>query len=249
VLGTLLAPGVGTVVGGLLGGFIGGLVGGWLGAQVDAATGGALNTSLNAVPGLAGAITAASYLPLTPGGFESDLERLSLRTGGNLLEDGERLAAKELGAGERGLVQEGSAAERNTGRAGGNSVRGGGTPRPAMVGADDLPVYEVSRSRTPAIAANTEAAWREGYPEVLTYRGAGAPSRRGWYRSRGPAGPGLWWDEYPYDSVVEGGPGSRLQPVPISEQLQQSQDLRRFYRSNNLSENDRFRVRVVDRSI
>jgi hypothetical protein len=58
------------------------------------------------------------------------------------------------------------------------------------------------------------------------------PPAIAWATSHGiVAGPGQSLDEYPFASTLEGGPKDwlRVAPAAVSEQLQQSKDLRWFY--------------------
>lgn len=112
----------------------------------------------------------------------------------------------------------------------------------------DLPTYEVSRSRTPEIAKNTEDAIAKGKPTELERvdRATRDANRRDALKDQTPAGPGKSLDEYPFASCKQGGAGACVREVPAAEQNTQGGDLGGFYRSNNIKPGDKFKVKVVE---
>ena len=106
----------------------------------------------------------------------------------------------------------------------------------------DVPVMCVYAHRTPFIFINIAAAMAEFAPglppRALHYLGdaaAAAANRRQALRGVASCTPSLGrkWsrDEYPFASTQEGGQGSRVMCVPVSEQQTQSADLPQFYGS------------------
>lgn len=117
--------------------------------------------------------------------------------------------------------------------------------------AEELPTLVISRARMPQIAENIENALGAGRPDVLT-RGAGkvaadanrAAALEAVEGVQFPAGSSV--DEYPFASVVEGGEGSWLGQVPMSEQRIQGGVINGFFSKNKLPVGGRFRVVVGD---
>lgn len=130
---------------------------------------------------------------------------------------------------------------------GGYSVAGKGANKLGDA-LDDLPIFEVSRSRTPNIADNVEDALAQGKPDVLnrtTDRAEIRRNRREALRGQPAAGPGQSLDEYPFASCAQGGGGACVRAVPAGENHTQGGDLGAFYSRYNIQHGDPYRVRVV----
>jgi RHS repeat-associated protein len=108
------------------------------------------------------------------------------------------------------------------------------------------PVLTFSRSQTPAITANIEAAIANGAPTQLTRatqaeaRANRAAALQG--TSRPPSG--FSRDEYPIASSIQGGSGARIATVPAREQNVQGGLISQFYSRNNIQPGDCFCIRV-----
>ena len=116
---------------------------------------------------------------------------------------------------------------------------------------DDLPTLTFTRSETPNVANNIDAALKEGKPNVLTREGSLSQQRRN--RSAALKGkrdlaiPGQTsLDEFPFASTKEGGAGARVEAVPIKEQNIQGGKMRQFFKKNNVKDGDKFKVKVKD---
>lgn len=107
-------------------------------------------------------------------------------------------------------------------------------------------IVPVSLSVTPTIALNV-AAYQGGKPQRLTrvdfvQRNI---NRANALRGRGPAGPGLSWDEYPFASTREGGFGASVIPVPQMENWKQGGIVGASYLIENIKVGDPFWAVVV----
>jgi hypothetical protein len=114
-----------------------------------------------------------------------------------------------------------------------------------------LPVYIVYRSRTPEIAAHTLSAFAYNHSRELTYLGPSSPqteiNRRCNCNRNIPRPIDKECDEYPYASTTEGNScSSHIALIPVEEHRKQRDDLRNFYRLNQLKAGDKFRVEVVE---
>lgn len=112
----------------------------------------------------------------------------------------------------------------------------------------ELPTIAFSKSQTPGIANNIEAALAEGYPSVLTrlegrdaIRAQRADALAG--QAKPPSGYSL--DEFPFASSQQGGAGARVVQVPRTEQNIQGGMLSSFYQRYGITHGDPFNVIVV----
>jgi hypothetical protein len=111
-----------------------------------------------------------------------------------------------------------------------------------------LPTIAFSRTTTPGIASNIEAAIADGQPSVLnrlTGRDLIRANRADALSGLQELDPSLSLDEYPFASTMQGGAGARVASVPRIEQNIQGGQLSSFYQSNGIGHGDPFRVIVV----
>lgn len=110
-----------------------------------------------------------------------------------------------------------------------------------------IPVFPVSRSVTPNIADNIQAA-TGGAPTVLnreTDPRQIARNRRAALRGQPRPPPGFSLDEFPFASTLQGGAGARVAPVPVGEQAIQGGSLSSFFQANKIGQGGPFIVIVV----
>lgn len=132
--------------------------------------------------------------------------------------------------------------------AGGIEAMSSGLGRLGVAAGSDIPTIAFSRARTPGIADNIEAAIADGHPSVLNRLEAQDLIRANRRDAlRGQPSPALnhSLDEYPFASSIQGGAGSRVSAVPVTEQNIQGGLLSSFYQTNNIRAGDPFRVLVV----
>ena len=103
----------------------------------------------------------------------------------------------------------------------------------------------------PGIATNVANAFMLGQPMVLTRASKEQKNRNrdaatGRLASAGyDNGVQMSWDEYPFASSLEGGAGTIIARVPLSEQNMQGWTLSQFYRLNNVNLGDRYKVAIL----
>ena len=111
-------------------------------------------------------------------------------------------------------------------------------------GAKTLPEVRFSAGRYPELAENISHAQRAGHPSVLTHAGNSAANRAASLDGVPNIRP-LSRDEYPFASSLEGGAGSWIGHVPVSQQNAQGAILKNFFKQNNIQPGDQYRV-IVD---
>ncbi len=107
---------------------------------------------------------------------------------------------------------------------------------------------EISASKYPELAENILNAQRAGHPDVLTHGGEAVinanrnAALHQPYRDFVPnIGGGLSRDEYPFASSLQGGGGSWVGHIPVSQQQAQGG----LIRAMNLKPGDQYRVVIV----
>ncbi len=116
--------------------------------------------------------------------------------------------------------------------------------------ATKLPVFEVSRSKYPEIAAHHEEAFAAGHPNILTrikdnQKLVDKNRRQATYPLKGSR-PGMQKDEFPYASTYEGGKGASAKFVNKEQNSAHGSDLGKFYLKYDLQDGDKFIVKLVD---
>jgi hypothetical protein len=106
-----------------------------------------------------------------------------------------------------------------------------------------LPELRISASTYPELAENILNAQKAGHPSVLTYGGNIAANRAAALEGV-PNIRGLTRDEYPFASSMQGGGGSWVGHVPLSQQNAQGALLKNFFKQNNIMPGDQYRVIV-----
>jgi hypothetical protein len=110
--------------------------------------------------------------------------------------------------------------------------------------AKTLPEVKFSATKYPELAENIRHAQAAGHPSVLTHQGNSAANRAAALDGVPNIRP-LSRDEYPFASSLEGGGGSWIGHVPVSQQNAQGAILKNFFKQNNIKPGDQYRV-VVD---
>ena len=108
-----------------------------------------------------------------------------------------------------------------------------------------LPELRISPSRYPELADNILNAQKAGHPSVLTHGGNSAANRAAALDGVPNIRP-LSRDEYPFASSLEGGGGSWVGHIPVSQQNAQGALLKNFFKQNNIKLGDQYRVIVGD---
>jgi len=106
-----------------------------------------------------------------------------------------------------------------------------------------LPELRISAKEYPELAENILNAQRAGHPDVLTH-GGNAAANRGAALGEVPNIPPWSRDEYPFASAQEGGGGSWVGHVPVSQQNAQGALLKNFLKKYNIKPGDQYRVVV-----
>jgi hypothetical protein len=123
-----------------------------------------------------------------------------------------------------------------------------GLPNTGLKAQTYLPTLTFSRSRIPNIASHIASAQSRGFPSILTRTTNSTlidRNRREACRNFVPqAPPNTSCDEYPFASTYEGGAGSSIRAVPLTEQNIQGGIISSFYRNNSIRDGSRFRVRI-----
>jgi hypothetical protein len=140
----------------------------------------------------------------------------------------------------------------------GDSGSGGGTrePKQALCGGsrgEKIPTLYVFESIIPQTARHIADAQLEAQPPILTrtenQRLHTENRRKAKLKAKatlGPAPAGMWIDEYPFASTLQGGNDPSVRHVRDWEQFAvQGPDIKRFYRQAKLTEGKKFRVQVV----
>jgi RHS repeat-associated protein len=107
-----------------------------------------------------------------------------------------------------------------------------------------LPKLEISASKYPELAQNISHAQRAGHPNVLTH-GSDAAANRAAALDGVPNIRGLSRDEYPFASSMEGGGGSWVGHIPVSQQQAQGGLITQIIRQNGLGVGDQYKVVIV----
>ena len=115
---------------------------------------------------------------------------------------------------------------------------------PVVTAAKTLPEVRFSAGRYPELAENISHAQRAGHPSVLTHAGNSAANRAAALDGVPNIRP-LSRDEYPFASSLEGGAGSWIGHVPVSQQNAQGAILKNFFKQNKIQPGDQYRV-IVD---
>jgi hypothetical protein len=102
----------------------------------------------------------------------------------------------------------------------------------------------ISAGRYPELAENITHAQKAGHPSILTHGGNSAANRAGALEGVPNIRP-LSRDEYPFASSLEGGAGSWVGHVPVSQQNAQGAILKNFFKQNNVQSGDQYRV-IID---
>jgi hypothetical protein len=129
-------------------------------------------------------------------------------------------------------------------------VAAGAGPGPGSVltntarAASALPRLEVSAAKYPDLAANIFHAQQAGHPSTLT-RGANAAANRAAALDGVPNIRGLSRDEYPFASALQGGGGSWVGHIPLSQQQAQGGLITDFFRRAGVKIGDQYEVVVV----
>jgi len=108
--------------------------------------------------------------------------------------------------------------------------------------AEDLPEVEFSASKYPELTENIQNAQNAGHPDVLTHGGDAAANRAAALKDVPNNFPGLSRDEYPFASSMEGGGGSWVGHVPVSQQHAQGAILKNFFARSSIKAGDKYRV-------
>ena len=129
-------------------------------------------------------------------------------------------------------------------------VAAGAGPGPGSVlsntakAASVLPRLEVSAAKYPDLALNILHAQQAGHPSTLT-RGANAAANRAAALDGVPNIRGLSRDEYPFASALQGGSGSWVGHIPLSQQQAQGGLITDFFRRAGVKIGDQYEVVVV----
>jgi hypothetical protein len=107
-----------------------------------------------------------------------------------------------------------------------------------------LPELEISASKYPELAENILNAQKAGHPEILTHGGEIAANRAAALEGV-PNITGFSRDEYPFASSMEGGAGSWVGHVPVSQQNAQGALLKNFFKRYNIKAGDLYRVVII----
>lgn len=110
---------------------------------------------------------------------------------------------------------------------------------------ENVPTVTFSSSRAPGIKQNFDNAVANGAPTQLNRVDAATrdANRRAALRGQAPAPAGQSLDEYPFACSAQGGCGSFVSPVPVSEQSYQGGVLSRFFQNYNVKPGDSFNVK------
>jgi len=115
-----------------------------------------------------------------------------------------------------------------------------------------LPELRISAGKYPDLAENILNAQRAGHPDVLTHGGeAVVNANRNAalhqpYRDFVPnIGRGLSRDEYPFASSLQGGAGSWVGHIPVSQQNAQGALIKNFINANNIAPGSQYRVVIT----
>jgi|GEM_PF-2405064 len=107
-----------------------------------------------------------------------------------------------------------------------------------------LPEVKFSASKYPELAENITHAQKAGHPSILTHGGDAAANRAAALDGVPNLSP-LSRDEYPFASSLEGGAGSWVGHVPVSQQNAQGAILKNFFKQFNMQQGDQYRV-IID---
>jgi len=113
----------------------------------------------------------------------------------------------------------------------------------SLLAARGIPEVRFSAGRYPELAENITHAQRAGHPSVLTHGGNSAANRAAALDGVPNIRP-LSRDEYPFASSLQGGAGSWVGHVPVSQQNAQGAILKNFFKQNNIKPGDQYRVIV-----
>ena len=115
-----------------------------------------------------------------------------------------------------------------------------------MIPNKSLPELQISASKYPELAENIANAQKAGHPDILTHGGNSAANRAASLESVPNIKKGvLSRDEYPFASSIEGGKGSWVGHVPVSQQNAQGALIKNFLKKNNIKHGDRYRIVIV----
>jgi len=109
---------------------------------------------------------------------------------------------------------------------------------------EELPELEISAKRYPELSENILNAQKAGHPDILTHGGDIAANRAAALQGIPNIKP-YSRDEYPFASSQEGGAGSWVGHVPVSQQNAQGALMKNFFSKYNIQPGDRYRVIVT----
>jgi hypothetical protein len=112
------------------------------------------------------------------------------------------------------------------------------------IAAKALPEVKVSAGRYPELADNILNAQKAGHPSVLTHGGNSAANRAAALDGV-PNIRTLSRDEYPFASSLQGGAGSWIGHVPVSQQNAQGAILKNFFKQNSIKAGDQYQVIIT----
>ena len=114
----------------------------------------------------------------------------------------------------------------------------------SSLAAKTLPELKISAGRYPELADNILNAQKAGHPNVLTHGGNSAANRAAALDGVPNIRP-LSRDEYPFASSLEGGGGSWIGHVPVSQQNAQGAILKNFFKQNSIKAGDQYQVIIT----
>jgi hypothetical protein len=106
-----------------------------------------------------------------------------------------------------------------------------------------LPEMVYDYNKHPELADNIWNAQQAGHPKILTHGGDSSVNRAAALNDIPKI---LSRDEYPFASSIEGGEGSWIGHVPVSQQNSQGAIIKNFIKSNNIKPGDQYKVRVIN---
>ena len=103
----------------------------------------------------------------------------------------------------------------------------------SSLAAKTIPELEISASKYPELAENILNAQKAGHPDILTHGGDIAANRAAALEGVPNIKP-FSRDEYPFASSMEGGGGSWVGHVPVSQQNAQGALMKNFFKQYNI---------------
>ncbi len=115
-------------------------------------------------------------------------------------------------------------------------------------------VFKISKKKYPNHTRMLENAQKNGHSLKGLKRGAGKraakknryEAQKAIRKEQGGPPKGFDYDEFPYASTKQGGSGAHVETVPSAENQAAGRDLGKFYRENNIKENDVFDIEIID---